>query len=78
MRYPKILFVYCDENDDCDCNRQETWTGEVKYILKSEYDQLKAENERLQQHVQELDARISAYEADDPYLAIRYQAQKEE
>ena len=56
MRYPKILFVYCNENDDYswDCNRQETWTGEVRYILQSEYDKLKAENERLKEALREI------------------------
>ena len=56
MRYPKILFVYCNENDDYswDCNRQETWTGEVRYILQSEYDKLKAENERLREGLREI------------------------
>jgi hypothetical protein len=29
--------------------------------------------ERLQKRVAEMDARISAYEADDPYLCMRYQ-----
>jgi hypothetical protein len=50
MKYPEQLFVYCNENDDCswDCNEQETWNGEVQYVLQSEYD-------CLQERVQELE-----------------------
>jgi len=44
MKYPEQLFIYCNENDDYswDCNEGETWTGEVRYILQSEYDTLTA------------------------------------
>ena len=34
--------------------------------------------ERLQARIAELEARISAYEEDDPYLAIRYQSSQDE
>lgn len=66
MKYPEKLFVYCNENDDYswDCNEHETWTGEIEYILQSEYDKLKSENEKLREALHLLNNWVKAYPAD--------------
>jgi len=63
MEYPETLFVYCNESDDYswDCNEIETWYGEVKYILQSEYDALRAENEKLREAIGLLQNWANAY-----------------
>lgn len=48
---PRIVFVHINSKHGWDVDTETGWTDDIEYILKSEYDKLKAENEKLKEAI---------------------------